>query len=282
MVQGLKQFTGGSIDMFQRQPFGSVSPFQSWPGINPFFQQAAGINPFFQQAAGANPFLQQLVGSNPLLNLYGGINPLQQIAGQISPLQQIAGQISPFHQFAGQPPFSPLLGMNPLISQMTGAQQLGLTPGFGTPTFGAGPLGIPTFGAGPLGVPTAPWGVPTAPWGVQAGPFGHQGIHGGAYGVGPVNPYAAHFGYSGGINPLSVDPTAALMLAQQSNPVSQYFPVRPLIGQNPLEQFQGISAGHIPGPVIDPYAALINAQICSQLGTNPLLQHLVRAQVGSQ
>jgi len=253
--KGFKQFTGGSIDMFQRQPFGSVNPFQSWPGINPFFQQAAGINPFFQQAAGANPFLQQLVGSNPLLNLYGGVNPLQ----------QIAGQISPFHQFAGQLPFSPLLGMNPLISQMTGAQALGLTPGFGIPTFGAGPLG-----------------VPAAPWGVQAGPFGHQGIHGGAYGVGPVNPYVGQFGQPGGINPLSVDPTAALMLDQQSNPVSQYFPVRPLIGQNPLEQFQGISAGHIPGPVIDPYAALINAQICSQLGTNPLLQHLVRAQVGAQ
>jgi hypothetical protein len=257
--------------MFQRQPFGSVNPFQQWPGINPFFQQALGINPFFQQAAGinpffqqapganpffqqgagANPFLQQLAASNPLLNLYGGINPLQ----------QITGQISPFHQIGSQLPFSPLLGMNPLISQITGAQQPGLTPGFGIPTLGAGPVG-----------------VPTAPWGVQASPFGHPGIQAGGYGAGPVNPYAGQFG---AINPLSVDPTAALMLAQQSNPVSQYFPIRPLVGQNPLEQFQA-SAGHIPGPVIDPYSALINAQILSQLGTNPLLQHLMRAQVSSQ
>jgi len=251
--------------MFQRQLFGSANPFQPWPGINPFFQQAgginpffqqaAGINPFFQQAAGANPFLQQLVGSNPLLNLYGGVNPLQ----------QIPGQISPFNQFAGQLPFSPVLGMNPWINQITGAHQLGITPGFGIPTPGAGPFG-----------------VPTAPVGVQAGPIIHPGIHGGGYGVGPLNPYISQFGSLGGINPLTVDPTAALMLAQQQNPVSQYFPIRPLVGQNPLEQFQGIPATHIPGQVVDPYAALINAQMFSQLGTNPLLQHLLRAQISPQ
>lgn len=261
--------------MFQRQPFGSVNPFQPWPGINPFFQQASGINPFlqqvsginpfFQQASGINPFFQQAAGANPLLQHLAASNPLLNLYGGINPLQQITGQISPFNQIAGQLPFSPLLGMNPLISQMTGAQQPGLTPGFGIPTLGAGPFG-----------------VPTTPWGVQAGPFGHQGIHGGAYGVGPGHPYAGQLGHLGGINPLSVDPTAALMLAQQSNPVSQYFPIRPLVGQNPLEQFQGISAGQIPGPVIDPYSALINAQILSQLGTNPLLQQLVRAQVGQQ
>jgi hypothetical protein len=257
--------------MLQRQPFGSVNPFQTWPGINPFFQQAAGINPFFQQAAGINPFVQQAAGANPFLQQLVGANPWLNVYGGINPLQQITGQISPFHQFAGQIPFSPLLGMNPLISQMTGAQQPGLTPEYC----------IPTLGAAAVGVPTAPWGVQASPFQAspfQASPFAHPGIHAGGYGVGPVNPYAQF----GAINPLSVDPTAALMLAQQSNPVSHYFPVRPLIGQNPWEQFQGISAGHIAGPVIDPYAALINAQICSQLGTNPLLQHLVRAQVGGQ
>jgi hypothetical protein len=250
--------------MFQRQPFGSVNPFQSWPGVNPFFQQVAGANPFYQQPVGVHPLLHQL---------YGGINPLQQIAGQINPLQQFAGQL----------PFNPLLGMNPLLSQMTGAQPLGLTPGFGIPTFGANPLGIPTS---PFGIQAGPFGQPAfgqpafgQPAFGQQG-FGQQGFGPqGGYGVGPVNPY---LGPIGGINPLQVDPTAALMIAQQQNPVSQYFPIRPLVGQHPLEQFQGIPANPIAGPGVDPYAALISAQILSQLAANPLLHHLVRSQLSAQ
>jgi hypothetical protein len=258
--------------MFQRQAYGSVNPFQSWPGVNPFFQQVAGASPFYQQP----------VGAHPLWQLFGGINPLQQIAGQINPLQQFAGQL----------PFSPVTGMNPLLSQMTGAQPLGLGPGFGIPALGANPLGIPSapFGiqSGPFGQPAfgqPPFGQPAfgqpafgqSPFGQPA--FGHQG----GYGAGPVNPY---LGPIGGINPLQVDPTAALMIAQhiaqQQNPASQYFPIRPLLGQNPLEQIQGISAGPIPGQVADPYAALIHAQIVSQLATHPLIHHLVRAQLGAQ
>ena len=205
-----------------------------------FQRQAFGsLNPFqtpFQAwGGGVNPFAQYAGAVSPFHQFTGGINPLQQ---QVP--WQIPGQISPFQQLVGGVTPLHLLGggINPLFGQITGiAQQPGFIPGIGVTPAGAG------LGVHPL-----------------AAQFG--------YGGGTVNPYLAHVGALAGI-----DPTTALMLAQQQ------LPIRPLVGQSPLDQIQSLAANPTFGQPIDPYTALIHAQMASQLPTNSL-QQLIRGQVG--
>jgi hypothetical protein len=269
--------------MFQRQAFGYVNPFQTLAGgINPFVQHA-GLSPFQQFAGGINPFLQQ---PTPL-----------QIPGLMSPYHPLAGGIAPFHPLS--------TGFNPWLNQVPGiAPQLGAAFGIGAQ---------PPFVTPGFGVPPVIAGLGVSPLAAQCG-----------YGTGAVNPYAGQIGAFGGINPQAVDPTVALMLAQQQNPVSQHLPIRSLVGQNPLEHFQGnpifadptvalmlaqqqnpiaqhlairLLAGQNPleqfqgiggnptfGQAVDPYTALINAQLvshlASHLATSPIHQ-LIRSQIGS-
>jgi len=255
--------------MFQRQAFGSLNPFQT-----PFQAWGGGVNPFAQYAGAVSPFHQ----------FTGGINPLQQqvpwqIPGQISPFQQLVGGVTPLHLLGG--------GINPLFGQVPGvAQQPGFIPGIGVPPGGAG-LGLHPlaaqfgYGAGPVGAGISPLfgqitGIAQQPGfipGIGVTPAGAGlGVHPLAaqfgYGGGTVNPYLAHVGALAGI-----DPTTALMLAQQQ------LPIRPLVGQNPLDQIQSLAANPTFGQPIDPYTALIHAQMASQLPTNSL-QQLIRGQVG--
>lgn len=91
-----------------------------------------------------------------------------------------------------------------------------------------------------------------------------------------------------GINPLVAgDPITSLLLQQQSNPLvnpllQQQLPIRSLIGGQ-----QGIGAQHptlgVASPVTqwaDPYRAFVEAQLISQLVSNPLYQLLQRGYGG--
>jgi hypothetical protein len=224
---------------------------QAFGYVNPFQTWAGGINPFLQHA-GLSPFQQFTSGISPLLQQ----QIPWQIPGFISPYQQLAGGISPFHAIS--------TGFNPWLSQAAGGAQPGAAFGIGSQ---------PPFATPGFGVPPVVTGLGVSPLAAQCG-----------YGAGAMNPYGGHIGALSGINPQSVDPTVALMLAQQQNPVWQQVPIRSLVGQNPLEQFQGIAGNPILGPVVDPYTALINAQLVAQLvshlATNPI-QQLIRSQVGA-
>jgi len=218
--------------MFQRQAFGSISPFQSW---------GSAINPYFQYAVGANPFLQ----------LAGGINPLQQSAG-------LMGQ---FHPFGGPTVFNPLgAALNPFVSQPF-VPQLPLNPFISQPFVPQPPL----FAQG-AGVPPG--------FGIHS-PVGQYG-----YGVSPLNPYVGYIGGIGAINPFQIDPTLAALALHQLNPVTHQLPIRPLGGQNPLEQIQAMAGNPFIGQPVDPYAALIPPQIVAQQMANPL-QQIGRSQFGN-
>jgi hypothetical protein len=75
---------------------------------------------------------------------------------------------------------------------------------------------------------------------------------------------------------IASDPVVGPLIAQQLNPLAQQqLPIRPLIGQQQFNPFQATSPGGIgslAGQGIDPYAALIQAQLLSQLAAGPYQQ----------
>lgn len=119
-----------------------------------------------------------------------------------------------------------------------------------------------------------------------SGHLGHQGASGraGAYGVDPRFAFSnvgQQFGYNdpnaipGLLNPvIGGDPISSLW-SQQVNPLAQQqLPIRPLIGAQQVLGSQSLIPG-FASPVTqwsDPYRMFIEAQLISQLASNPFYQ----------
>ncbi len=124
----------------------------------------------------------------------------------------------------------------------------------------------------------------TANWPISSH-LGHQGVGGrvGSYGVDPRLAFGIggqQFGYTDPnvaqalINPtIAGDPINSLW-SQQLNPLAQQqLPIRPLIGQQGLPSQSFIpGVGSPTNQWADPYRAFIEAQLISQLASNPLYQ----------
>ncbi len=92
--------------------------------------------------------------------------------------------------------------------------------------------------------------------------------------LGAINPYVptqflAH-------PAIATDPMASALLTYQLSPLTwQQLPIRPLIGPQPVVSIAGIPSP-IVGQAMDPYSALAQAQLISQLTASPF-QQLLRA-----
>lgn len=192
---------------------------------------------FYPAAVGVGPF--------PSVTSLGGVSPL---AAQVSGLG-----VNPWAsvQAAAINPISPLLNpqfgaittpvINPLVAAQFGATHPALlsqlTPQIPTPFYA---------GTSPL---------------VQSP-------------LGAINPYVptqflAH-------PAIAADPMASALLAHQLSPLPwQQLPIRPLIGPQPVASIAGIPSP-IVGQPMDPYSALAQAQLISQLTASPF-QQLLRA-----
>ncbi|HSE98221.1 MAG TPA: hypothetical protein VLD57_08165, partial [Blastocatellia bacterium] len=99
----------------------------------------------------------------------------------------------------------------------------------------------------------------------------------------------------GGVNPhilaqvlanpaIAGDPIVGALVSQQLNPFAyQQPPIRSLIGPQQQIPFQLGAAGgfgQVAGQGIDPYSALVQAQLMSQFAANPY-QHMLRTFTGS-
>lgn len=178
----------------------------------------------------------------------------------------------------------PNLGQNPLGVGTTIGQQMG---GFAPIPFAYSQPGLGPINplASQLTAGIAPMINPLPAQVGQSWPLSthlaHQGLGGriGAAGVDPRSAFGQQFGFTpnvapGFINPnIAVDPISSLV-SQQVNPLTQQqLPIRPLIGGQ-----QGFGQQQVPGfasPITqwtDPYRAFIEAQLISQLATNPLYQ----------
>jgi hypothetical protein len=252
------------------QSFASVNPFQQFTGINPQFtgiNPYAGINPFTAAGAGgatpygvnpvfASPFgpgINPLGPNGPGVNL--PINPIV-VAAQLASAQlaaQLAAQQLAAHQVAVQQLVAQQLAQQSATQQVPGVNPAfgpSLTGHSGLPSPFGGPGQIGQFGAGAVN-PSLLFGLGGLPPVLAAqiqNPFIHMLPLGGVP-LGTANPMVAG-------------------LTQQANPLAQQLPIRPLMGPQPFEQSQiGLGAagiGHNP----DPYAALAQAHLISQL-TSP-------------
>lgn len=205
-------------------------------------------NPFAQNPFAQNPFVQ-LTGGVPLHPAAGGINPFFHAAGLglINPLGIQPGVFSVhpqpwFGQINAQQPFQAPTGFGPTVSPLANpilAQLCGWYPGMSPINPNIGQSAGGQFG-GPV-----------------PGGYGQTGF--GGIGSTTQQPQL----YNQGI---VVDPTLAALCAQQLNPLAQQLPIRPFMNVGGINPIAG-------GQWIDPYsAALIQAQLVSQLAANPLYQ----------
>jgi len=151
-------------------------------------------------------------------------------------------------------------------------QTLGMhSPGVGQQTFGISPtvgfglINPLTPNINPLAQFGTPWAAPTH--------FANQGV--GRFGAADPN-----------FAPVIGDPISLLMSQQQLNPVvnslvQQQLPIRPLIGGQQAIGAPQLVPGFASGvnQWAEPYRAFIEAQLISQLATNPLYQ-LARGYTG--
>jgi hypothetical protein len=219
---------------------GFVNPFQS---VGSSFQPGAFGSvsrcPLCGNAVSIGSTLQPQTGA---FNVPGIGGTLGQQAGGSVPTPYGISQGTPFGQ------------INPLAAQFTGGIQSGINP---------------------MGALGTNWPVST---------HTSQGVGGraGAYGIDPRYAFGTgqQFGYTDpnavtGLNPsLAGDPISSL-LSQQWNPlVQQQLPIRPLIaGQQGLGVQSFVPGFASPATQwVDPYRAVIEAQLISQLANNPLYQ----------
>jgi hypothetical protein len=264
--------------MFGRQNVGTVNPFQQLGAANPF-QQFGAVNPIQQAAAvlsGRCPTCGSQIGTGSIF---------QQQPASISPLSTILGGVSqqPFQTGGfGQSPFgfaqTPTLGgINPLLNPQIGGAEFGGQLGMGQinplaqPFSGAGPFGGQLAGQLGAGV-TGQWGEAPTP---GLGPQAQQAFGG-------VNPHILAQLLS---NPaIASHPIIGSLIAQQLNPLAyQQPPIRSLVSPqqfNPLQAGAAGGFGQVAGQGIDPYSALAQAQLMSQLVQHPL-QAMIRAYTGS-
>jgi hypothetical protein len=245
-------------------PFGGVNPLT-------LGQQMGGLVP--------TPFgylpMTQLAQYDPLAQVGAGIVP------GISPLG-IGQAVNPLTSQFGQ--YNPLLsqigaGFNPVTSQFGQVGQNASQSGGYTPAIN------PFFAQSTTNWPGAQYTQPN---------YSQQAVGGriGAYGVDPRVTGAGvgqQFGYTdpnvilGLLNTaLAGDPFGQQQVnpfgQQQVNPFGQQqLPIRPLINSPQMGGFQssvpGIAQGtQWPAAQVDPYRAFIEAQLISQLATNPLYQ----------
>jgi hypothetical protein len=239
------------------QSFASVNPFQQFTGTNPYaavnpFAGIGGASPYGINPVSASPFGPGInpQGINPTVN--PPVNPIV-VAAQLASAQlaaQLAAQQLAAHQLAVQQ----------LVAQQQAAQQLAAV----NPAFGSGLAGHP-------GLPNS-FGAPG-----QIGQFGPTGINPGInplppFGIGGLppflaaqiqNPFIQMLPLGGGLPLATANPMAAL--TQQGNPLAQQLPIRPLMSPQPFEQSQvGLGTAGI-GHNTDPYTALAQAHLISQL-----------------
>jgi hypothetical protein len=189
---------------------------------------------------------------------FGLTNPFQQF---VPPIQQQGLGMASVN------PWIPFGGINPFIQQ----PGLGITPFAGFQPTGVGPIN-------PLVSPGAGFGSQQSINPIAA----LQGVHPSVLlqylqssGIGSeVNPLAQVF-----TNPATAsDPLTYALVAQQMNPwAGQQFPIRSLVGGQQISPVQaGVPFGFNPfqGQGTDPYAALIQASLLSQLQSSPYQQTL--------
>jgi hypothetical protein len=200
----------------------------------------------------------------------GWINPqASQVSGYgVSPFAGV--QTSGFG--TANPPFTPQLGggISPVTHPLIAAQLATTNPALLSYL-------IQQSGSGELAGQSLQG--TSGPWGASSGggfnPLGQQSL-------GAVNPNILAQVLA---NPaIASDPVVGPLIAQQLNPLAQQqLPIRPLIGQQQFNPFQASIPGGIgstAGQGIDPYSALIQAQLLSQLAAGPY-QQMFRPYTGS-
>jgi len=262
--------------MFTRQGIGISSPFQQPGALNPLQQGAIGLSgrcPVCGTPANVSNIFQQpstAIGPFPQGSGLGILNPQ---ASQMSGYSGIpfAGVQTPGFGTTN-PPFTPQIGagLSPLTNPLVAAQVAANNPAL--LSYLVQQSGGVEFAGQPLQGATGQWGASS---GVGFGPLGQQS-------QGAVNPNILAQVLA---NPAIVsDPVVGPLVAQQLNPwAQQQLPIRSLVGQQQFNPFQANApgaAGSVAGQAIDPYTALVQAQLISQLAAGPY-QHMLRSYAGS-